>query len=223
MKKLFVLIAVIFLITGCKVEYKVVINEDLSLTEEANLTGTKDFFDNYYKTTKTHVLESYISIYKNVLEKNNYEYELISGQTPYVNVKRTYNSVSDYTKSSILFNDYFDEVKYTEDGNIKKIETIGFNPGDPDNNEDRFYVKELQISIKCPYKVKNHNATKVDKETNTYYYELSEDNGKILLEYDVSSKYNPNSDVIRTIIICLAVIVAIWLTIFILNKNKKNQ
>lgn len=219
MKKILVLIAFIFLITGCKVDYHVVINEDLSLTEEANLTGTQDFFDNYYKTTKTHVLESFIDIYKDVLETNNYQYELVKDTTPYVKVNKTYDSVSDYTKNSILFNDYFDEVKYTEDGNIKRIETVGFNEDEPDN-PNRFEIAELTISIKCPFKVKNHNAKEVDKRTNTYYYELNEDN-KILLEYDISSKFNPQEELIKTLIICIIVVVAIWLAIIILNKKSK--
>ena len=220
MKKIIVLIAFLFLITGCSVKYSIVINDDLSLTEEANLTGTEDFFTKYYKTTKTNVIKSYLDIYSGVLDENNYQYELKDGDIPYVNVKKTYGSVLDYTKESILFNGYFDEVKYSENGNIKKIETVGFYENDPNDNEDRFYVSKLEISIKCPYKVINNNAKKIDKKTNTYYYDLSNDN-KIILEYDTSSKYNPNSETFRIIIICLLGIVGMWLSLIFFNKKNK--
>lgn len=220
MKKIVILLVFIFLITGCSVKYSLVINEDLSITEEAKLTGTENFFSNYYKTTKTNVIKSYLDIYQGILDENNYQYELKNDQVPYVNIKKTYDNISLYTKESILFNGYFDEVKYSENGDIKKIETIGFYEGNPDDNEDRFYVSELEISIKCPYKVVNHNAKNVDKKTNTYYYDLSKDN-KILLEYDISSKYNPNSDLIRILLMCLIAVLGMWLGIATLIKKNK--
>jgi len=219
MKKLVLLLISILVITGCSVKYNITINEDLSLTEEAKLTGTASFFANYYKTTKTNVLKSFIDIYQDILKENKYEYELKEDDIPYVNVTRKYKSVSDYVNNSKLFNGYFDEVKYSEDGNIKKIETIGFNDNNPDDPE-RFNVKELTIAIKCAYDVKNHNAKNVDKKTNTFYYELNKDNNKILLEYNTSVKFNSNSETIRTLIIFGIVVIGLWMTIIIANKNK---
>jgi hypothetical protein len=221
MKKIVMLIIAILMITGCSVKYKIVINEDLTLTEDANLTGTSYFFSNYYKTTKTNVLKSFIDIYKDILDENNYKYEIVDDLTPYVHVTKKYDSVSDYVNNSKLFNGYFDEVKYTEDGNIKRIETIGYNDNNP-NDPDRFNVKELKITIQCAYKVTNHNAKEVDKKTNTYRYELNEDNDKIILEYDTSKKYDPNSELVTTLIILFAIVIGAWVSIFVLNKNKNS-
>ena len=222
MKKVLILIIFLFLLTGCSVKYNLVINEDLSITEEAKLTGTNDFFADYYKTTKTNVIKSYLDIYDEVLKENNYDYELVKDTIPYADVKRKYNNVSDYTKKSIFIKDYFEEVKYSEDGNIKKIETSGYIKGNKETQEDRFYLSELSISINCPYKVTKHNAKNVDKKTNTYYYELS-DGDKIVFEYDTSSKFNPNADLIRTIIICVLVIIGLWTIIIVLSKKNKNM
>lgn len=223
MKKIVILIIMLFLVTGCAVKYNVTINEDLSIIEEAKLTGTTDFFANYYKTTKTNVLKSFIEIYQDILDENNYQYELKEEETPYVLVNRKYDTINNYINGSILFNEYFDEIKYTEDGKIKKLETIGFRPNDPDN-ADRFNVKSLEIYITCPYEVKNHNAKKVDKQTNTFYYELNEENNKILFEFDSESKFNPNADLIMIIIIGVLVIVGCWIVLIYLNKkNNKNK
>ena len=222
MKKIVMLLVMIFLVTGCAVKYNVVINEDLTLTEEAKLTGTSDFFDIYYKTTKKNVLLSMVDIYKDVLDDNNYQYELVDEEIPYVTVTKTYNSVNDYVKDSILFNDYFDEVKYIENGNIKKIETVGYNGNDIDN-PDRFDVKELEISIKCPYKVTNHNAKEVNKQTNTYYYELNDENNKIMIEYDTTSKFNPDNELITMIIVCIIIIIVSWIIAIVFVKKNKNK
>lgn len=221
MKKIGLLVISLLLITGCSVQYNLKINEDLTIVEEASLTGTEEFFANYYKTTKKNVIKDSLELYQDILKENNYSYELIDSSTPYVKVNKKYNNIMDYTKNSILFNDYFDEVKYTENGNIKKIETVGFNENNPDD-PNRFYVKKLAISITCPYKVKNHNAKNVNKKTNTYYYELEGADAKILLEFDASKKFNPNSDIIIMILIAILVIIASWTTIYILNKRKNN-
>lgn len=222
MKKIIMLILGLFLLTGCAVKYNLVINDDLSIVEEAKLTGTDNFFANYYKTTRTNVLKDNIEIYQDILDENNYQYELKEDTVPYVLVTRKYNDALDYVNNSKLFNDYFDEVKYTEDGDIKKIETIGFHENDIDNPE-RFIVSELEITIKCPFEVKNHNAQKVDENNNVYYYTLNNENNKILLEYDVSKKYNPNAEIIRIIIICILIIIACWITVIVLNKKSKKN
>ena len=222
MKKIVILIIALFLVTGCSVKYNIVINEDLSINEEAKISGTEELYKTYYKTTKKHVLKGFIDLYKNSLEENEYQYELVEGKDPYVIVNKKYNSVEDYINNSKLFNGYFNEIKYTEDGNMKKIETIGFNPNDVDN-PDRFDVKAIEITITCPYEVKNHNARYVNKNTNTYYYDLNEKNNKILLEYDISSKFNPKGDLIKTLIMTLIAVVIFWIVIIVITKKNKKK
>lgn len=211
----------LFLLTGCAVKYDLVINDDLSIDEKAKLTGTEAFFANYYKTTKKNVLNSLLDQHKDYLTEKGYEYELVEDKIPYVNVSKKYHDILNYTNNSILFNDYFDEVKYTENGDIKKIETIGFNENNPDNPE-RFDVKELEITITLPFKVKNHNAKVVNEKTNTYTFLLDEESDyKILLEFDASKKFNPYAKTIMMILICVAIIIAAWVGVYYLNKKQK--
>lgn len=222
MKKIVILIIALFLVTGCSVKYNVVINEDLSVEEEAKLAGTEDLYKIYYKTTKKHVLENLLNLQKDALDENNYQYELIEDNEPYVVVNKKYDSVKEYIDNSKLFNDYFDEIKYTEDKNIRKIETIGYNEDDVDNPE-RFVVEKLEIAITSSYVVKNHNAKDVNKTTNTYYYELDDENNKILLEYDISKKFNPNGELMQKLVIAFIIIVVIWVTVVILTKKSKKN
>ena len=219
MKKVLILLVGLLLLTGCSVKYNLLINEDLTIEEKAQLTGTENFFKNYYKTAKKNVLKSILEEYENSLKENNYEYKLIDDTTPYVEVTRKYSDALEFTKKSLLFNDYFDEVKYSLDGNIAKIETIGFNPNDPDNPE-RFDIKELEIKITCPFNVKNHNATSIDKKTNTYYYKLDSENNKIMLEYNISSKFNPNRDMYLLILGLGVIVIGSWVMVIVLNKKK---
>ena len=68
-----------------------------------------------------------LDTYSKTLKEKNYEYRLVEETKPYVLASKTYGSVNDYIKESVFFNDYFDEIKYTENGSIKRIETVGFN------------------------------------------------------------------------------------------------
>ena len=93
MKKIVFLVLSIFLITGCSVKYNLVINEDLSITEEAKLTGTNDFFANYYKTTKKNVLKTQLEQYQDILNEKGYTYKLVEDTTPFVNVSKKYDEM----------------------------------------------------------------------------------------------------------------------------------
>lgn len=221
MKKI-VILAFLLLLTGCTAEYNISINEDLSISETAYCYGDSDMFDTYYMTTRSNVLGEILDVYTDGLKENGYEYELMEGTNPYVVLSRKYSDIGDYVNKTILLNDYFDEIKYTKNGDILKIETVGFHPNE-ENDPNRFYITNLDIAITSSYKVINHNATKIDDNTNTYHFEIKEDTEdfKIILELDTTKKFNPLEKTYLTIIITVLIIIAAWIMVFVLNKKKK--
>ena len=221
MKKILALISLLFLLTGCTVNYHVTINEDLSVLEEVKIYENEDFYDMYYKTSKSNALKTFLDEYKDDLEKNNYEYEIIKDTNPYVILRKKYKTMEEYLQNGKLFNDYFDEINYHKDGDIVKITTNGFNPMDDDVPE-RFYIDNLEIAITSSYKVINHNATRISKDTNTFYYEIDDNTEEfsIILEYDTSKKFNANHDLYVVMMILIGITVASWIFI-IINKKKK--
>ena len=216
------LILIIFLMTGCDVKYNININDDFTVLEKSVLTGTSDFFKPYYKTTKKNVLEEILGNYEARLKDKNYGYQLVDGDSTYVSLEKKYDNIQNYLDNSILFNDYFEKISYNTNGNLVRIETEGFNPNEEDN-PDRFYVRKLEVSITCAYKVVESNATKIDKKTNTYYFEMSEnsDDFKILLEFDKSSRFIKDMDKYLIIGGSIVVIIASWIFVFKVNKKKR--
>ena len=75
MKKWLLLIICVFLITGCKVEYNVTINDDAKVLESVNMTGEDAFFDTYYKTLRINVIKSLLAANGNedLLKDNHYD------------------------------------------------------------------------------------------------------------------------------------------------------
>ena len=221
MKKILILL-VCLLLTGCNVTYNVNITDELKITEEAIIRGDEELYSAYFRTSRNKVLNEFLDIYGDTLRENNYEYNLIKGENPYVNLKHSYNNINEYLNSSKLFNGYFDRIDYKVDGNKIKIETIGFHYNIADDPE-RFYVNNVDIAINLPFKVINHNATMVDENTNTYYYNLSSkaENFKIMLEFDSSTKFNPNMKTIIKILILIGVIILTWFLVYYSNRRKK--
>ena len=222
MKKIFFVLISLFLITGCSVNYNVIINEDLSITERINIKENDDFYSTYYKTTRNNVLSGIIDNYKDLLEENNYKYTLNKGVNPTVTIERKYDNIDSFLNNSKFFNDYFDEIKYNVNGNIVTIETIGFNPNEEDN-PDRFNVLELDVSITSVYNIINNNASSIDESTNTYHFIMNGDTTdfKILLEFDKSSKFNPFMKKLIMIIIAILMIIITWISLFVYSKKKK--
>lgn len=221
MKKIVILVCLLFFITGCTVTYNVSINEDLTVTEEALITPSDDLYDIYYKTSRSNVLKEFLEEYREILQQNNYTSEVIKDSNPYIKLHKTYQKMEDYIQNGILFNDYFDEIKYSKDDDIVKIETIGFNPIN-DEVPERFSIDKVVIGIKSSYEVVSSNAKKVDKKSNTYYFELYKDTEdfKIILEYDTSKKFNPNKNLYLMILIFILMVIVSWIFVGI-NKRKK--
>jgi hypothetical protein len=221
MKKITMLL-LLLLVTGCSVNYKVNIKEDLTIVEEAEIKGNDAFYQPYYKTTKVNVLKELLENYKETLVENSYNYELLENYNPSIKIRKEYSDINTYLNSSLLFNDYFEKINYTKDDKIVKIETEGFNPNEEDN-PDRFFVRDLDIAITCAYKVTNSNAVKINKKTNTYHFQMDEDTKdfKILLEFDTSSKFNPNIEIYVMILVGVLMVIASW--IFVYKSKRKGD
>ena len=223
MKKIVILVSLLVLLTGCSVNYHIEIKDDLKVTETAYLEGNDELYNSHYRTTKVKVLEELLDIYDSELKENNYQTEVVKNEIPYVEVRREYQDIQEYLNNSKLFNNYFDKINYTKEGKIVKIETEGFNPNE-EENPDRFYVENLDIAIKSAYKVVDSNATKIDKKTNTYHFVMkaSDEDFKIMLKLDTSSKFIANFDIYIVLFGILVLTIAAWIFV-IVNKKKNNN
>lgn len=223
MRKLVILVSVILLITGCGVNYHVEIKEDLKILETAILEGNNDLYNSHYLTTKVKVLQEILDIYNDELHENNYQTEVVKKEMPYVKIEREYQDIQNYLDNSKLFNNYFDKINYTKEGKIVKIETEGFNPNEYEN-PDRFYVENLDIAIKCAYKVVDSNATEIDKKTNTYHFIMNanDEDFKIMLKIDTSSKFIANLDLYLVLLGIIVLTIVSWILV-IVNKKKNNS
>lgn len=221
MKK-WLLALILVLLTGCSVNYNVMINDDFSVNEKAIIQLDDDFYEQYYRTTRKNVLTELLDGYSSILNENNYTYNISDDKNPFITLEKKHASVEDFINNSILFNDYFDKINYNKNDNKLIINTEGFNPNDRDN-PDRFNISELSIIIKPSFKITKHNAKEFNEEENSLTYVLNneDDNFNILLELDINKRFNPLGKGTKYMIIFVGLAIIAW--IFVIVKSRKNK
>lgn len=226
MRKILLLIICILLITGCKVEYKININNDFTINEEVKMTGSDEFFDIYYKSSRLNVINTvFTDSEKTLLKDNKYNFEIIETETPYVLASKKHLSVEDFAKDTLFYKQYYDSLKVSNDNGIVTIDTEEFL-GNSVNDPNRYDIKNAKISISIGYKVLESNSSNYDEKTNTYTWYVNHDTteSKIHLVYDTNNVFkheDENNDLMIIIYILILVVVIIIYAVYkSKNKNK---
>lgn len=213
------------MMTGCKVEYNLTILEDLKIEESLNMTASEEIFNNYYKNSKLSVVKRLLDEDKATLDENNYHYEIVEDSIPYVLADKEYSDMETFTKNSIFYKQYFESLECEEKDGIITLKTKGFEPNDPEN-PNRYYIKDLTISITSKYKIVDSNANKVNKKTNTYYWSIDNNTTdfSLMLSYDSNVKFNPYINTYIMIFVSILIIIITWVIIWYFDqKEKKNK
>lgn len=228
MKKILFLIICILMITGCKVEYNLVINDKINIEEKVSMTGTEEFFANYYKSSKLNIVNMMLDEEnQELLSSNNYEYQIIKASTPYVLATKKYHNINDYANNSIFIKPYFKDVNVLENNGIVTLYINNYMPVSSDEIE-RFYLSGCLINIKLDYQVIENNAMKYDEKTNTYSWYINEETEdlNIRLTYDTNKVYEQKEEKVidyNLILWTLLILFVIIVVLYIVNKKKYRQ
>lgn len=224
MKKIIILIIFILFITGCKVEYNLVIKDNFNVSETVSMTGTDDFFALFYKSDKLNVVNMFLDEgRKEDLLKNGYQYEIVEKERPYVIATKDYNNLNDFKEQTIFLEQYFDDIELVEENDIISLKTNQFKPIFDDSLE-RYVIKTTKVNITCPFEVIDNNATEYDKKTNTYSWYINDDTTSfsLLLSYDTNKIYEiPKDNDLIMVIVSVIFIIGLMITAYILNKKNK--
>lgn len=215
MKKILYLIIILLTISGCTARYQLKINEDLTVEEV--IVGLEDdsFYDNYYNSKKSRVVDFVMATKIDYLKSENYKIEkkyedLLYGAT----VSKTYNSLDEYSKNSIAYKQLYNSLVINKDNDIIEISLSEKLPKNGQSN-DRYVIDEGKIEIIVPFKVVEHNADEYDKDTNKYIWNVNSSNDKnIYIKFDSSKKDNKNNyDIIFVIGLGFIIILAGYIVV----------
>ena len=228
-KKIFVLVALL-LLTGCKAKYDLQINFGGNVIETSSIYLNNSMVGrNGYSTNKDEFLDQIAEKYEfNLMNKKlKFKEEYYLGYNTY----QRYNSVITYAKNSPAIEVLYDNLSVTEDNDKVTIKTVGNNKIQEYNNstsDSLTTVETIEINISLPYKVTKCNASRINKDTNTYTWVFNGNSrGGIELEYRTDEWFTTNLLYLMKFV-SIYVYISIFLVltlliIFLVARNKARR
>lgn len=177
-KNIILVILTAFLLSGCELNYKIVINKDLSTSEKLEMTVEEKSITEMTEKYDDSYVNDNLELYKTTAAKEGYKFTYEKGKNIKVTATKNNSSLvlnKDIMKERYKYNDYSCNSKYCMLYAVANNDLIAGDGG----------TYNLKLSIQVPYKVLVNNADEVDKLTNTYiwYSDVGKENSNIELVF----------------------------------------
>ena len=233
--KLLLLPIMILFLTGCTVDYNVIVTSKHQVIEDITISKLIETI-NEEGYTAQETKQAMDNSYKSYFKKNNFDYKFdITKKALEVNLKRksnNFNKIRRLTYFQSLFNDADIENK----NGIYSFKTNGdYMPEDlffdSSNISDVEGVTRVNLNVQFHNVVLESNADSYNKETNTYTWILTGDLKEKSIEfklsnkkrYDIIVKYIWKNYSIRIIIFTVLFLLALIFIIRLLILNHKHS
>lgn len=184
-KYLFILFVVIVL-TGCSVDYKLTINEDLSINEEVIATEYTKVIEKKTNLEGEEAINYLYDMFRKELPNEKFYYDTINNMTK-ATVTESYESFADFEES--FSNDLFFPLTYKKEKNIVTLSTPQIMKLGNHYSRSLIY-DEVSITLVVPFKVLENNADRVRGNEYTWNIEKDKDLRKIKIKFDTSRGKN---------------------------------
>lgn len=213
---------------GCKVNYSVNIEKNLSVKESIRATESEEFFKEYTNSSIGRVVSFISAPYLETLNQTGYLYTTAIGKKDGgAIVTKDYDSIEDYVNQTIVTSQFTNErISYNRDGDMVTLSAIGkFSTSEQD--QTKIYIDEASISLSIPFEVVDNNADRV--MGNTYIWDFDNKNSE---EREIKISFNAkvleeNKDKVNKVylylIIAGLIIMAIVIGIHIYNKLQEKR
>lgn len=226
--KLILFICMIFVLTGCSLEYNLTINEDNSINEKVVASEKTNKMKTLTRLNEDESVNYLFNMFKRNNEKINISSKSESGLTT-ATATTNHESIEDY--SNKFTSDVFEKAIVTKNNGIVTL-TINQSEMLSKSSSNSLIYDDIKVNIIVPFKVIDHNADKVYGNTYTWQINKDEDLKNIKISYDESKlknslnlKLNEKTYNINYGIIIISVIIVLLLIslLVVYKKNKKNN
>lgn len=227
MRKLGILIILTFLLSGCTLDYKFIIDENLIIKEEITVYEKNSKMTEFTININAYIDET-LSEYLSDPKYSNYVFSKNVGNTYSSGIaKATYLDFNNFKNTNVIKSLFFEDVFMVKTENIVKINFI--------SNTENMLLKETfienpiinnaNITIIVPFVVTESNADEVDKENNAYTWKYNKDvqYKNISLTFDTSKKEVYRKDQNMLYILGGIILIVIGIVVYIYYKYKKNS
>ncbi len=229
MKSKFLLIlTLILLCSGCKVEYTLEIHDDLSISESVLATEDAAFYEAYpYASVRT-VIGYILTPNLEYLNENHFVVEeLIQSDEAGVMIKNKYQNLEEYhniSKMPFQYN-YVDGLKYQVNGDEVTLSIMGnFQKAEQDQLAG-YNIDEATVNLVVPFDVISHNADRYNEDTHTYSWDFDEENSskEMMITFDTTKKAAENKEDFPYVIVGIVVVALLIVGIIVVNMIQKNR
>lgn len=234
MKRIFVLLVSILLLTGCSIKYDLLITDKEEVKEKFTIT-----VDNETAIKKSNSVDEYLDYYSNIYTANKgygqFSIKTKKGKefSSFI-VTNTYSDLNKYV-DSYSFISMFNDASIERVGNYVTFTTteneyLKIIKSDEYLDEE-FYYKDLKINIKFYNKVVSHNADFVDEANNVYTWDITKPNPKEYItfkfsnekRYDVIIKDWIMTNILPISIIGTLLVIVVCFGIYVVIVRKNND
>lgn len=181
-KKILIMVILIFLLSGCSIDYNLTIENDQFKEVINSKFITKDLGNDFISDEKDLLETTFYPIINN----KDLEYtKSISSEGEYRLFNMSYTYDLDEIKQSTILNQCFDNYIFLDEGEFYYLEVSG--------KFKCFYADQININIQTPNIVSIHNAKKVD--ATNYVWTIDEGNSddiNIFIRISKTEKFKNN-------------------------------
>lgn len=206
--KIFILVLLITLVTGCSGNYNLTINEDLSIDEELQLDIDNNS-DTYNNTLKI--------FQENNVDKEKYEVKIV-GNNIKLEYKDKFLSIEDYLTNSKIYHQIFNNISYNKTDDFIDLyvdESIDLKNNYTNLNGSNINDFEfIQLNITNPFNINFTNAEFVNNNVYTWTIKNTTENQKIQMQFNMKLNVFPLKGVIvgSTILLCTLIFLIVFIT-----------
>lgn len=223
-RKFLFIIFIIILCSGCRAEYNLTINDDLSVDENVLATEDEEFFKEYEKSSIGRVVGFILEPYLDTLNENDYvtNSHITSGRSG-ATFSKKFSSIEEYANNNLFSSQYAENVDYSTDGNKITLSVKGqFSKAEQD--QTRFPIDEAAISIKLPFKVIENNADKVNGDVYTWIFtENDTKEREIKITFDKSKIKKDINYLYVGIVIGIIILLIVLFMVYNKIRTKQNN
>lgn len=233
-KRILILTVLCFLLTGCTVDYNIIVTSDKKVIEDVTVSKLiSKINEEGYKVEE--VKEAQETSYQSFFRKYDLDYEFLITDTAlegkFSRKSSDFNTINNFPYFQQLYN----SIVIEKDKNKYSFKTEGTY-----NGKNMFEItdftevpmlSELRLNIQFHNVVINSNADEYNKETNTYTWIFNSETENKTIEFDLSNdkrydiitKYIFDNYKYKIIIFISTIILLTIFIIFYLRKVKKNN
>ena len=193
----------------------------MSVVETITGLEDNDFYERYYNSSKSRVVNFVSSMFNDYIVNNGYSFKEVDSEAMHgAQVQKKYNSINEFYEKSSVYKQYFNNCSIDIKDGIVKISLTEKKVGNG-TGIDRAVVNEGTISIELPFKVLKHNANEVNNSRYTWNID-SFKGDKLYIEFNTKI-HSSSQNVYYYIIAIVAVVLIIIITLFIFIKKMKTS